>query len=220
MGNEREAVLLLRDIDQSYGARQVLERVNARVDAGACVALLGENGSGKSTLLRLAAGREEPAAGSVLFRGECLAEDHRRRRSEVASVLDHASHYPDLTVHEHLMLVALAHGHDRRAHTVVDAALDAHRLAGHAEAYPDELSSGQRQLMALATTEVRPYSLLLLDEPEQRLDADARRELAERLTAARRRGAAVLLATHDRTLADAVADTRLVLAHGRLVDDH
>jgi ABC-2 type transport system ATP-binding protein len=74
MGNEREAVLLLRGIDQSYGARRVLERVDVRVDAGACVALLGENGSGKSTLLRLAAGREEPAAGSVLFRGECLAD--------------------------------------------------------------------------------------------------------------------------------------------------
>lgn len=207
-------MLRLRGVEQWYGQRLVLRGVNLNVAPGRCVALLGENGSGKSTLLRIAAGRERPTAGSAQFKGETASEDSTRYRAEVATVLDQATHYPDLTVHEHLMLVALAHGMDDDARPTVDAALTAHRLTGHADAFPDELSSGQRQLMALASIQVRPYELLVLDEPEQRLDTHARRELAERLLAAKTRGCAVLLATHDHTLAATSADEQHTLHEG------
>ncbi|MBU7596655.1 ABC transporter ATP-binding protein [Streptomyces sp. P38-E01] len=209
-------MLRLDRIEQRYGARRVLAGVSLDVAAGRCVALTGENGSGKSTLLRIAAGREEPSAGSALLNGAPVDEDDADRRAEIATVLDQAACYPDLTVHEHLMLVALAHGADDRARALVDSALEAHRLSGHTDALPDELSSGQRQLMALATVAVRPYRLLILDEPEQRLHGDARAELAARLRKARAHGCAILLATHDPELAEQTADATHTLYDGRL----
>jgi ABC-type multidrug transport system ATPase subunit len=116
------------------------------------------------------------------------------------------------------MLVALAHGLGQSAAQAVDDVLAEHRLDGHAEAFPRQLSSGQTQLLALAQAFVRPCELHLLDEPEQRIDADGRRRLAERLPAAKADGTAVLLATHDRTLAAAVADAELTVSGaGRLV---
>lgn len=209
-------MLRLCDIEQRYGARPVLAGVSLEVAAGSCVALLGENGSGKSTLLRVAAGRERPSAGSALMDDADVSEDDAEQRADVAAVLDQAACYPDLTVHEHLMLVALAHGADDQARPLVDAALTEHRLTGHMDALPDELSSGLRQLMALATVAVRPYRLLILDEPEQRLHRDAREELAERLLAAKERRCAVLLATHDHQLAAQVADFSLTLRDGQI----
>lgn len=201
------ALLRLADVRHGYDGREVLAGVNLGVDAGECVALLGENGSGKSTLLRVATGRETARAGRVTLRGRTVDEDDREIRTAVAAVLDSGVNYPDLTVREHLTLVALAHGRGDDAADTVDAVLDAHLLTPRADALPHQLSSGQTQLLALAQAFVRPAKLLVLDEPEQRLDTDGRRRLAGRLLAAKQNGAGLLLATHSRELAEAVADT-------------
>ncbi|GAA2539036.1 MULTISPECIES: ABC transporter ATP-binding protein [Streptomyces] len=214
------AVLQLAGVRHGYDDRVVLDGVDLSVAAGECVTLLGENGSGKSTLLRLAAGRETPKEGTVTFRGRTASEDDVTLRSKVAAVLDSGVGYPDLSVREHLMLVALAHGLGTAAAEAVDDVLAEHRLDGRAEAFPHQLSSGQTQLMALAQAFVRPCELLILDEPEQRIDADGRQRLAERLRAAKAEGTAVLLATHDRNLAAAVADTAYtVTGEGRLAPE-
>ncbi|MFI2379475.1 ATP-binding cassette domain-containing protein [Streptomyces sp. NPDC018964] len=206
------ALLELTDVRHGYSGRAVLNGVNLTVGAGECVVLLGENGSGKSTLLRLAAGQELPESGSVTLRGTAVSEDDWTVRATVAAVLDSGVGYPDLSVREHLMLVALAHGLGDGSEEAVDEVLAEHHLAERADALPHQLSSGQSQLMALAQAFVRPAELLLLDEPEQRLDADARTRLAGRLRSAKERGTAVLLATHNRELADAVADAEYTVS--------
>ena len=99
-------------------------------------------------------------------------------RTEIAVVGDMVSAYPDLTVREHLQLVAVAHGAGRDGDELVDRALLECRLADHAGALPGSLSSGQRQALYLAAVLVRPRRLMVLDEPEQRLDPAARRWLA------------------------------------------
>jgi ABC-type multidrug transport system ATPase subunit len=86
--------------------------------------------------------------------------------------------YPDLTVREHLMLVAVAHGGGAQAPGLVDRTLAECRLSDHGNALPGSLSSGQRQALQLAAVLVRPRRVLILDEPEQRLDSGARRWLA------------------------------------------
>lgn len=214
------SVLEMTGVRHGYDDRFIVDGVNLSVGAGDCVVLLGENGSGKSTLLRLAAGRETPKEGTVTFLGRTASEDDVTMRAEVAAVLDSGVGYPDLSVREHLMLVALAHGLGRSAEVTVDEVLREHRLDSRAEARPHQLSSGQSQLMALAQAFVRPCSMLILDEPEQRIDTDGRGRLAERLRGAKADGTAVLLATHDRTLAAAVADTAFTVSgEGRLVEE-
>ncbi|MCX2968913.1 MULTISPECIES: heme ABC exporter ATP-binding protein CcmA [Streptomyces] len=215
--SERGAALLaVREVAHRYGEREVLHGVSLTVAPGECVALVGPNGCGKSTLLRLAAGRERPTAGRVVFDGAEVDEDEPATRARIAAVLDAASFYPDLTVGEHLRFVALAHGlRDADAEAAVARELSAHRLTDRADALPAALSSGQTQALLLATAFVRPHALLLLDEPEQRLDARARARLTDRLRAHARRGAAVLLATHDARLTERAADRVLALESGR-----
>ncbi|GHF28668.1 hypothetical protein GCM10010218_07260 [Streptomyces mashuensis] len=210
-----DVLLRLAGVGRTYGDREVLRSVTLDLAPGEIVVLRGDNGSGKSTLLRVACGRERPTTGSVLFGGEPLDEDAPAARTRIATVMDTGAHYPDLTVHEHLMLVALAHGLGAGAVGAVDAVLDEHRLAGHADALPSALSSGQLQALALCAAFVRPHDLLVLDEPEQRLDRHARQELADRLAAHRDRGTAVLLATHHDALS-AVADRVFTVVGGTL----
>ncbi|MBC7273210.1 MAG: ABC transporter ATP-binding protein, partial [Streptomyces sp.] len=183
-----------------FGEREVLKSVDLEVAAGERVALVGPNGSGKSTLLRIACGRDRPTSGSVEFDGGPMSEDDARVRARVAVAGDVLSCYPDLTVRQHLQLVAVAHGVPARE---VDRLLNEHRLIGHADALPSALSSGQLQAMFLASALSRPRDLLVLDEPEQRLDPGARLRLADVLRAESDNGTAVLFATHHRELARA-----------------
>lgn len=211
-------MLTLAGVSRRFGEREALKPLDLHVAPGERVALVGANGSGKSTLLRLACGRDRPTTGSVRFDGLPMTEDDPRVRSRVAVVAEALSCYPDLTVRQHLELVAVAHAVPDPG-AVVERCLHEQRLAAHADALPGSLSSGQAQAMLLAAAWVRPRDLLVLDEPEQRLDPAARDRLAARLRAEGDRGTAVLFATHHPGLAHAVADRVLVLEDGRVVAD-
>ncbi|MDH6109626.1 ABC-type multidrug transport system ATPase subunit [Kitasatospora sp. MAP12-15] len=212
----RKALLQLTGVSRSYGDREVLHPVDLKLAAGECVALLGHNGSGKSTLLRVAAGRDLPTAGTVRFDGLAMDENDPRIRARVAVVGDTVACYPDLTVREHLLLVAVAHG-VAGAQEWVEQVLADRLLTERADALPSALSSGQMQALLLACALVRPRDLLLLDEPEQRLDPEARRRLADLLKAELADGVAVLLVTHHTDLALEVADRVVVLEDGRIL---
>ncbi|MEU9579552.1 ABC transporter ATP-binding protein [Streptomyces chilikensis] len=210
------AVLLAAaGVSRAYGERVALRTVRLDVARGELVALMGPNGSGKSTLLRIAAGRDRPDTGTVLLDGAPMAENDPRVRARVAVVADTPSWYPDLTVRQHLELVAVGHGADRGR---IDAVLRELRLEAHGGSVPGALSSGQLQSLLLAAALIRPRDLLVLDEPEQRLDPGARRRLADVVRAEGARGTAVLYATHHRELA--LAAHRVVLMEdGAVVAD-
>jgi ABC-type multidrug transport system ATPase subunit len=210
-------LLRLRGVSRVYGQRRALHPLDLDVPAGSCVALFGHNGSGKSTLLRIASGRDAPTRGKALFDGRPIDEDDPAVRARVAVAGDTVACYPDLTVREHLQLVTTAHAVDD-ADAWIDHVLADRRLSGHADALPGSLSSGQLQSLLLAAALVRPRDLLVLDEPEQRLDPEARVRLAELLRAERDSGVAVLLATHQADLAEAVADRLVALEDGRVID--
>ena len=210
-------LLQLEGVSRRYDDRLALDVIDLSLAPGSCVALVGQNGSGKSTLLRIACGRDEPTTGRALLAGAPLREDDPTVRARVAVVADAPSFYPDLTVREHLLLVAVSHGVGDDAGEWVDWALEDRRLLDHGDALPSTLSSGQLQAMLLASALVRPRELLILDETEQRLDPGARDRLAARLAAERADGVAVLLATHSAPLAAAVADTVIELDEGRVV---
>lgn len=217
-GRRGKPLLVAEAISRSYGDRTVLHPVSFRLAAGRCLAVVGVNGSGKTTLLRLAVGRDTPTTGTVTFAGEPVAEERLDVRARMAVVLDTGSHYPDLTVREHLQFVAAAHGVPDAADWVSWALAD-RNLTSRADALPSALSSGQRQALSLAAALVRPRDLLVLDEPEQRLDPGARGRLVDRITAEKVDGTAVLFATHDHALALEVADRLLVLADGHVVHE-
>lgn len=182
------------------------------VARGRVLAVTGANGSGKTTLLRVLAGLERSSAGRCLVAGRPVDERDPRFRKEVAALIGPPPVARDLTVREHLELVARTWGSDlAQARHATDALLSDLDLNSLADRFPHQLSTGQAQLSALALTLARPAAVLLLDEPEQRLDEERLARVAAVLHRRRRAGATLLLATHSRTLVDALADDELAL---------
>lgn len=204
-------VVRAQDLLVGYGGAPVCAPVSFTLAPGKVLALVGANGSGKSTVLRSVIGLLEPSGGTLQVFGSAVDERDVEFRTRVSSVLDDDAYFPALTVSEHLYLTARGHG-VLGADDVVAELLDEFGLTEHARSLPVALSSGQRRRLLLAAGFVRPRGLLVLDEPEQRLDRDMKDRLAQRLVAERSHGGAVLLATHDADLLQAVADRVVLLS--------
>lgn len=189
-----------------YGGEPVCAPVSFTLAPGGALALVGPNGSGKSTVLRAVLGLLTPADGVLRVLGRDVDEREQAFRAQVSSVLDDDAYFPALTVAEHLVLTARGHGVPD-AEGVVAGLLADFGLTDHSDVLPVTLSSGQRRRLLLAAGFARPRRLLVLDEPEQRLDGRMRAALARRLRAETDDGGAVLLATHDPELLGAVADS-------------
>lgn len=200
---KREQVLRVEKLKKAYGPATIVEGFDLTVHAGEAVALTGRNGSGKSTVLRCIVGADRPDEGTVTVCGTRMTETNPEIRRNVATVIDDLDFFPDLSVVEHLDLLARAHGiHDPDA--LVDEVLDEVQLVPQASQLPSTLSSGQRRRLALATAFVRPRRLLVLDEPEQRLDVEGVAWLGRRLKADLADGLAVVLASHEPALLEAI----------------
>ena len=196
-----------------YG-HPVCPPVSFRLGAAEVLAVVGANGSGKSTLLRTAVGLLAPLAGRLAVLGADPDGRSARFRAAVASDLGDDAFFPALTVREHLLITCYGHGVPEPVDVVTDL-VEGFGLEEVVHALPSALSSGQRRRVLLASAFARPRSLMILDEPEQRLDSGMRRALALRLVAERERGGAVLLATHDPILVRDAATTAVVLTATR-----
>jgi ABC-type multidrug transport system ATPase subunit len=206
MGDVLEAERLL----VGYAGAPVCGEVSFGVAAGEVLAVVGFNGSGKSTVARTLAGRQEPIAGDVRVHGLPVMPDAVLFRRHVAAVFDEDVFFPSLTVREHLLLVARGHSLSS-PDEAVEAELSFFGLAERSNAVPDALSSGQRRRLLLAAAFIRPSCLLILDEPEQRLDPVMRDALAERIQQLADAGTTVVLVTHDPRLLVRTATACLVI---------
>jgi energy-coupling factor transport system ATP-binding protein len=189
-----EALVTLEDVSHAYDTAPVLTGASLELRRGEILALTGPNGAGKTTLAKIASGLIEPDAGSVERRGRvCYLSQDPGRYLVTERVEDE---------------VALAVGGDRpRARQAVARV----GLAGFEARHPRDLSSGERERLALACVLVGEPDVLVLDEPTRGVDPPRKRELAELL----RRDAphrATLVVTHDPVFAGDVADRTLDLA--------
>jgi energy-coupling factor transport system ATP-binding protein len=183
----------LDDVTFAYDAQPVLEQASLKLRRGEVVALTGPNGVGKTTLAKIAAGLLEPSSGSVVARGRCcyLSQDPGRYLVK-ERVEDEA---------------ALAVGGDRDK---ARRALAEIGLAGFEDRHPRDMSSGERERLALASVLVADPDVLILDEPTRGVDPPRKAELAAQLRSdAKRR--ATLVVTHDLVFAGDVADREIAL---------
>lgn len=195
-GSAAKVVVQTNRLLSGYGKVPVCGAVSFTVRAGESMALIGPNGAGKSTVLKTVVGQLEPLGGTSLVHGAEVDDRSLEFRREVAQVFDDDAFFPALTVAEHLAIVAAGHG-AVEVEELIDAELEFFGLAGEQSSLPHRLSSGQRRRMLLAAAFVRPRSLLVLDEPEQRLDTAMRTRLAARLRAEVDGGLALLVVSHD-----------------------
>ncbi|HET6737505.1 MAG TPA: ABC transporter ATP-binding protein [Kribbella sp.] len=196
------AAVQVRGLVRWYDERAVLDGVDLDIAPGEFVALLGKSGSGKSTLLRALAGLDSDVAGT----GDLVVP------AQVSVVFQDSRLLPWARVLDNVVLGLNAAGERGRQ------SLEEVGLAGRENAWPNELSGGEQQRVALARSLVREPELLLADEPFGALDALTRLKmhaLLRKLCAAHQ--PAVLLVTHDVDEAIVLADRVIVLDQGRLV---
>ncbi|MFZ0743217.1 MAG: ABC transporter ATP-binding protein [Terracidiphilus sp.] len=215
-------VLRAEDVWKSYddGTIAVLNGVHFEAEEGQTVALCGPSGCGKSTLLHLFGGLDEPDRGHVSVNG---IEVNRRRdllrllRYEVGFVFQLHNLIPDLTLEENCLIPAVAAGTDRRAarqrlRQLTDRTGLSHRLGHRIQ----KLSGGERQRTALCRALMNRPKILLADEPTGSLDEQTSATVFELLLdVAATEGVTLLMATHDRSLADR-CDRLLEMHDGRI----
>lgn len=218
--------LELRGLRKSYleggRTRVVLDGVEATVAPGERVAILGPSGSGKSTLLNLICGIDLPDGGTVRVGGRDLTgltEVDRTlfRRHHVGFIFQFFNLLPTLTVLENLLLPVELKGkvgpvEEARARALLEEV----GLADRADAFPDRLSGGEQQRVAVARALVHRPELVLADEPTGNLDEDTAERIAGLLEGlVRSDGGTLVVVTHSRELA-ARMDRVLRMSHGRL----
>jgi putative ABC transport system ATP-binding protein len=204
--------------------RVVLRDASATVGLGEIGVLIGRSGSGKSTVLNLISGIDRPTEGTVRVNGTDLtALDEsartRFRREHIGFIFQFFNLIPLLTVEENLFLpLELLGRADARGRAHALALLARVGLADRARAYPDRLSGGEQQRVAVARALVHDPALVLADEPTGNLDADAAKVVLDLLDGlARELGKTVMMATHSREVIG-VADRVFLIQQGQLVE--
>jgi ABC-type multidrug transport system ATPase subunit len=193
-------------LTKRYGEATALTPLDLRVEAGERVTLIGHNGSGKTTLIRMLAGMLEPSDGSATIGGHPLGSIEAR--AALAYLSDEPVFYDDLTVWEHLEYVARLHGTEEWEQHAVDL-LDAVGLNDRADDLPMTFSRGLKQKAAIAIAFVRPFDVMVVDEPFVGLDRTGREALLALFRSAHADGAALLIATHELS---SVADSQRLIA--------
>lgn len=190
----------------------LLVPVSVTAQRGEALIVRGRNGTGKSTLLRVLSGARNPSSGTVRIGGAGVNERDRGFRGRVAAMIGLPPMATDLTVFDHVLLVATTWMNEStKAAELARSVLTELGLDALGERFPHELSSGQTQLFGLALVLARPFEVLILDEPEQRLDPEHVESVIRVLRQRRDEGATLVVATHSPMVADGLADRTLVL---------
>ncbi|NCA10572.1 sulfate/molybdate ABC transporter ATP-binding protein [bacterium] len=207
----------VREISKSFGSFKALDRVSLEVPEGTLLALLGPSGSGKTTLLRIIAGLEFADEGVIEEDGADITERHARDR-EVGFVFQHYALFRHMSVFENIAFgLRVRKAPQAEVVAKVEELLRLVRLEGLGGRKPAQLSGGQRQRVALARAlAIRP-KILLLDEPFGALDAKVRVELRQWLRRLHDEiGMTSVFVTHDQEEAFELADTVVVMNHGKI----
>jgi putative ABC transport system ATP-binding protein len=227
--DDSDAIIVLERLskwfDEAGKRRVVLDSVSARFGRGEFVVLLGKSGSGKSTLLNLVGGIDTPSAGTIeVDRQDITGLDERARtlfrRRNIGFIFQFYNLLPTLTVLENVLLPlelnnrAGAAGKQRALELLARVG-----LADRAATYPDKLSGGEQQRIAIARALVHDPLLILADEPTGNLDVDTGRQVLELLDSlTRQAGKNLLMVTHSIDVIG-MADRVFSIKDARLVEE-
>jgi branched-chain amino acid transport system ATP-binding protein len=216
-----DALLEARELHAYYGASHVLHGIDFRVGRGEAVGLMGRNGMGKSTLIRSMLGIVKPRHGEVWVCGTPMtgAEPHHVARQGIAYVPEGRGIFPNLTVHENLIMAARA-GPDGRNEWTYDRILAAFpRLAERRNNGGWQLSGGEQQMLTIGRALMTNPDLLILDEATEGLAPQIAREIWNIVRDIRSHGIATLIVDKNYAAVTAIADRNVILVKGRVVFD-
>ncbi len=225
------ALLEFQNVTKSYHPKHknthpffVLNGVSFTVEEKEFVLLLGKSGAGKTTVLKLIIGEEKPDSGKIFFEGKEITNSHGKEicevRKKIGVVFQDYKLLPSKTVFENLAFVLNVLGEDeKKQKEEILKVLDLVGLLEKQHFYPEELSAGEKQKVAIARALVTKPKLILADEPTGNLDPYNTLDVIDLLRKINKMGLTVMLATHSREVVEKLKKRVLVLEGGKIVRD-
>ena len=210
-------MLEVKNITGGYINIPVVKDVSFTVESGQLVGLIGLNGAGKSTTIKEIIGLLNPYQGEILIDGKSLVQDAENYRKKIGFIPETPSLYEELTLKEHLEIVALAYDLTwDQAWSRVQGLLTVFRLDEKLDWFPVHFSKGMKQkVMIICAFMVEP-SLLIVDEPFLGLDPVAISDLVNLLEEEKAKGTSILMSTHVLDSAEQMCDSFVILHQGQV----
>ena len=214
----RQPAIRIRGAVKRYGDITAVDGLDLDVPTGTCVGLLGPNGAGKSTTMRLLTAQAIADEGVIEVLGHVLPGESKLARAKCGVVPQLDNLDVTLTVEQNLLVFSHLYrvpGAERKG--AIERALQIANLTDRRGAKVDELSGGMRRRLLVARGLVHQPQMVLLDEPTVGLDPQVRQELWALIDALRSEGTSILMSTHYIEEAERLADTVVIMSHGRAV---
>lgn len=218
------AILTIKDFHKAYGDKTILRQINAQVQEGDVIALLGPSGTGKSTLLRGLNMLDRPTSGAVIFDNQDITQASEpeldKIRQEMGMVFQSFNLFPNMSVLENVKIALVkVKGIDQVTATqTAEKFLAKVGLADKASAYPASLSGGQQQRVAIARALAMNPKIMLFDEPTSALDPEMVGEVLKTMRELAQEGMTMLVVTHEMGFAREVASKIWFMADGEMTE--
>ncbi|MGL5616210.1 MAG: ABC transporter ATP-binding protein [Sarcina sp.] len=210
--------LAVKNVNKSFGSKQVLNNIDLEINEGEFLCLLGPSGCGKTTLLRIIAGLEDLDKGTVFLANNDITKLSPDKRG-FGIVFQSYALFPNMTAYKNIAFALKQKKLNKyEIKEKVDEVLDIVGLKHEAHKYPRELSGGQQQRIALARAIALEPKFLLLDEPMSALDAKVRSKLRVDIKKLQKKlKITTIMVTHDQEEAITMADRIAVLNGGEVM---
>ena len=218
MGNK---ILELKNVSKIYGELHALSNIDLTVNAGDWLSIMGPSGSGKTTMINIIGCMDTPSEGSVVLGGvdisrESAASLTKIRRDKIGLIFQQFHLISYLTAVENVMVAQYYHSMPDEEEAM--EALKKVGLASRAKHLPAQLSGGEQQRVCIARALINSPEILRGDEPTGNLDEENEGIVVDTFRRLHEEGATIIVVTHDPEVGD-VAQRKIVLDHGKIVDD-
>ncbi|WP_434223189.1 ABC transporter ATP-binding protein [Synergistes jonesii] len=211
----------LKNVSKIYGELHALSNIDLTVNAGDWLSIMGPSGSGKTTMINIIGCMDTPSEGSVVLGGvdisrESAASLTKIRRDKIGLIFQQFHLISYLTAVENVMVAQYYHSMPDEEEAM--EALKKVGLASRAKHLPAQLSGGEQQRVCIARALINSPEILLGDEPTGNLDEENEGIVVDTFRRLHEEGATIIVVTHDPEVGD-VAQRKIVLDHGKIVDD-
>ncbi|OTO16878.1 amino acid ABC transporter ATP-binding protein [Enterococcus sp. 3G6_DIV0642] len=217
-------MLDIQDLHKTFGSNQVLKGITTTIDQGKVVVVIGPSGSGKSTFLRCLNLLEVPTSGKIFFEGTDITDpknDLYKMREKMGMVFQNFNLFPNMTVLENITLspTKVKKVAKSAADQLAKQLLNDVGLPDKAKAYPQSLSGGQMQRIAIARALAMEPDVMLFDEPTSALDPEMVGEVLSVMQRLAQQGMTMVIVTHEMGFAKEVADRILFMDQGIIMEE-
>lgn len=214
-------MLEIKDLKKSYGNLQVLKGIDLKVNKGDKIAIIGPSGCGKSTLIRCINYLEKPTSGHIIYNDIDITDknvDLTKVRQKIGMVFQQFNLFPHLTVMENICLAPLKLNilSEKEANKKALELLDMIGLKNKKDSYPNELSGGQMQRVAIVRSLMMNLEILLLDEPTSALDPEMINGVLELIKKIGDEGMTMIIVSHEMNFVKNFADKVIFLNEGTI----